>query len=158
MKRVKLEANGAMEVVHVEQSFHLGPLPPPEHLAAYEKIQPGFADRIVAMAEKQAVHRQGMESAVVRGNIVAQRMGVIAGLIIALAVIALAAYFASLGMGGLSITALLFDLTALVGVFVGAKRAQRRELAKKREQETEAPTLKGGKGKSIGVEQANEAR
>jgi uncharacterized membrane protein len=38
-----------------------GPLPPPEALAEYEQISPGFADRIITMAEKEQVHRHQQE-------------------------------------------------------------------------------------------------
>lgn len=38
-----------------------GPLPPPDTLAQYERISPGFADRIVSMAEKEQVNRHGQE-------------------------------------------------------------------------------------------------
>lgn len=44
-----------------ETSAFSGPLPPPGDLAAYENIAPGFADRIVTMAEKEQVQRHGNE-------------------------------------------------------------------------------------------------
>lgn len=44
------------------QRLHVGPLPAPEDLAHYEHVCPGAAERIVAMAERQADHRQSMES------------------------------------------------------------------------------------------------
>ena len=52
-----------------------GPLPPPELLERYNQIVPNGADRIVAMAESQMLHRQSLESAVVLGNIKAQSGG-----------------------------------------------------------------------------------
>ena len=39
-----------------------GPMPHPEMLAEYERITPGLADRIVALAERQANHRMMLES------------------------------------------------------------------------------------------------
>lgn len=52
-----------MEQLTITQqaSAFSGPLPPPEDLAAYEQISPGFADRIVTMAEKEQVQRHGNE-------------------------------------------------------------------------------------------------
>jgi len=38
-----------------------GPLPPPSLLQGYDDIQPGFAERIVRMAEGEADHRRQME-------------------------------------------------------------------------------------------------
>ena len=45
----------------IQQSTFLGPLPPPEVLAKYEAINPGFANRIVAMAEAEGDHRRNQE-------------------------------------------------------------------------------------------------
>ena len=39
-----------------------GPLPSPEHLAGYEDVLQGLADRIVSMWERQQAHRIQMES------------------------------------------------------------------------------------------------
>lgn len=36
----------------LKQEIFQGPLPHPRHLEAYEKIQPGAADRIISMAER----------------------------------------------------------------------------------------------------------
>lgn len=51
--------------VQYQASFHQqlfsGPLPPPDDLEKYEKISPGFADRIVQMAEKEADHRRNVD-------------------------------------------------------------------------------------------------
>ena len=38
-----------------------GPLPPPALLQGYENIKPGFAERIVQMAEGEANHRREQE-------------------------------------------------------------------------------------------------
>lgn len=43
--------------VTVQGLFYQGPIPPPEVLEKYEKISPGFADRIVKMAEIEQEHR-----------------------------------------------------------------------------------------------------
>ena len=39
-----------------------GPIPSPEHLAGYESVLQGLADRIVSMWEQQQAHRVRMES------------------------------------------------------------------------------------------------
>lgn len=41
--------------------LHIGPLPPPETLAEYEKLQTGLAERIICMAEIQSQHRREVE-------------------------------------------------------------------------------------------------
>lgn len=52
-----------------ETSTFSGPLPSPDTLLGYEKACPGAADRVIAMAEKQAAHRQELESAMIRASI-----------------------------------------------------------------------------------------
>lgn len=45
---------------HIE---HSGPLPSPRTLADYDQISPGFAERIVGMAERDLAHIQDMQKA-----------------------------------------------------------------------------------------------
>ena len=54
-----------------------GPIPSPEVLAGYENIKPGFADRILSMAERQSSHRQALEKAQSEAAIRDSRLGVI---------------------------------------------------------------------------------
>lgn len=49
----------------ISQSYH-GPLPPANELARYEEIVPGFANRIVKLAEEEAIHRRNLENTIVR--------------------------------------------------------------------------------------------
>ncbi|MCK4340550.1 MAG: DUF2335 domain-containing protein [Phycisphaerae bacterium] len=51
--------SGSQEIImaYKEEAF-LGPLPHPAILEQYNKIQPGFANRVVSMAESWAEHRQ----------------------------------------------------------------------------------------------------
>ncbi len=41
----------------------------------YERVMPGSANRILAMAESQTGHRQQLETTVVTGNIESERRG-----------------------------------------------------------------------------------
>ncbi|MDE0102308.1 MAG: DUF2335 domain-containing protein [Bryobacterales bacterium] len=71
----ELEARGqpskpeAAEVLAVRRAaYHVqGPLPPPSVLRGYDQVVKGGVERIFAMAERQAAHRQQIES---RGQIV----------------------------------------------------------------------------------------
>lgn len=56
-----------------------GPIPPPGTLAEYGNADPSFPARIMAMAEAQASHRQGIEKDLVRSGIVSARWGMAAG-------------------------------------------------------------------------------
>jgi uncharacterized membrane protein len=59
-----------------------GPLPHPQILEYYDHISPGAADRILAMAEKQALHRQELEKAIVQSDIANEKRGMNYALII----------------------------------------------------------------------------
>src|SRR6266567_8816501 len=52
-----------------------GPLPHPWHLAEYEKISPGAAEKIITMAQEQAKHRQFLEKEVIESNIKKESRG-----------------------------------------------------------------------------------
>jgi uncharacterized membrane protein len=60
-----------------EQALFQGPLPSPDAFAAYERVLPGAADRILKMAETQAGHRQKLESRALRGDLTKAMMGTI---------------------------------------------------------------------------------
>lgn len=53
------EEEPPIEEKHIQASIeaYQGPLPHPDHLERYENIAPGYANRILAMVEKQQSHR-----------------------------------------------------------------------------------------------------
>ena len=55
------------EIIQVQREFS-GPIPHPDIIRGYENVVPGSANRIIEMAEKQAKHRQDMESIMVRAE------------------------------------------------------------------------------------------
>jgi uncharacterized membrane protein len=74
------------------QTTFIGPLPSPEHLAGYDKIQPGLVERIVSMAEREQQHRHQCEQAALtqdianhasenRGKARGQHYGLIIGIV-----------------------------------------------------------------------------
>lgn len=74
-ERVTTQPNPTVEitevvraVAHVSQTYS-GPIPPPQMLAEYEAVQPGFADRIISMAEKEQANRHLLENKAVDGAI-----------------------------------------------------------------------------------------
>jgi hypothetical protein len=70
-------ARGNAQVVEHSQTFHQGPLPSPEAFEKYNRVLPGAAARILRMAEKQASHRQDLESRALRGDLAKSMMGTI---------------------------------------------------------------------------------
>jgi uncharacterized membrane protein len=92
------------QVVAHRASAFSGPIPPPEILKGYNEIAPGLAERIVAMAEREADHRHGIDHKALDADISEQnkmfseaRLGQICGLIIGLAAIVAGAYTAISG-------------------------------------------------------------
>ncbi len=58
-------------------SAYSGPIPDPHSLEKYENIHPGFADRIITMAENEAKHRHEVEIMLVRKDSRISAMGVV---------------------------------------------------------------------------------
>lgn len=108
----------------IQESFS-GPLPHPRLLQGYENIKPGFAERIVVMAEKEQAHRFECDDKVIDSSIKTSRRGQWMGYSIALSfgIIALV-----LGLMGEVVVASIIgglDLVALVTVFVQTQTSTR---------------------------------
>lgn len=108
-----------------------GPLPPPEILSRYDQIVPGAAERIIAMAEKQAEHRQRLESTVVRGNTSAQTRGSWFAFLISMVAVCGGIWLIHEGRSASGLATIITDLATLAGVFVYTRRRQTKEREKK---------------------------
>lgn len=92
-----VSSNARAQIVEaLHASLYAGPIPPPEVLAQYEKVLPGLADRIMAESERQRAHRQEAEMTLIRNDARARMAGLIVGMVIALAALALAGVLAAL--------------------------------------------------------------
>jgi uncharacterized membrane protein len=92
------------------------------------EVFPGCAERIVAMAESQSIHRQQIESQVVGGNVSSQRTGLWLGFLLSLIVILSGAWLVYTGHVAWGAVFAGFPLVSLVSVFVFGKRQQTRQL------------------------------
>ena len=129
--------NGKPQKAHLIQnhlSAYSGPLPPPEMLQAYEAIAPGFANRIIAMAETQSNHRMELERTILPHREKLPGRGQIFAFILGLFGLACGAYcavngqpWAGVGIGGAT-------LGGLVSAFLYSKTQQEKDLARKRPQ------------------------
>lgn len=119
--------------LRVQAGFFSGPLPPPEVLVRYNEAVPDGANRIIKMAESQAVHRQELEKTALKAQISSEKRGQWLGFFIALAFIAGGVYLIATGKSTAGLTVIGCDLAALVGVFVYGKRSQSKELSRKAE-------------------------
>jgi len=121
----KLVANGGVQM-EVRTSFS-GPLPPPEVLHGYESVLPGLADRVVKMAENQSAHRQRLESRVIWFDGVRSSLGLVFGLIIALAGIVAGTYLILGGNSTAGLASLIIPLGVIIGAFVYQKREETKD-------------------------------
>jgi uncharacterized membrane protein len=96
--------------VVAEETF-TGPVPHPRHLAEYEKICPGLADRMMAMAEKAQEKQEERKSRELELAYTERKIGLILGLL-ALGIIVvggvITSIFGSKIIGGGLLTAAIF--------------------------------------------------
>jgi uncharacterized membrane protein len=92
------------ESIEYSRAAFSGPLPPPELLGHYEKLCPGSSDRIIRLAEEEALHRRSIEQSIARTEIEQAKRdsdesgrGQICALLITLAAIGAGAYTALAG-------------------------------------------------------------
>ena len=69
--------NNQNRVATSMQTAYSGPIPDPLSLEKYEKIQPGFADRIISMAEKEASHRHEVDNFLIKKSNAIATLGII---------------------------------------------------------------------------------
>lgn len=117
-------------ISHAEMTYS-GPLPLPQHLEKYEDVCPGAADRIIAMAEGQAKHRQEMESTVIQANGRNSTLGVLIGGMVAVLAIVYGAHIIESGYEISGYVTMFVPLATLVGIFIYGKRENRKELIEK---------------------------
>lgn len=115
-----------------------GPIPSPDVLLLYEKVKPGFADRILSMAErqlemveKQAAHRQGIEREDVRARIKLSYLGWASGFFLGLFGLAGAMYLIHEGREFGGAAAFIASLGSLVALFAAGRLKQGAEADKK---------------------------
>lgn len=118
-------------IAHFEAEFFEGPLPHPGTLAEYDRICPGAASRILAMAESQSQHRQELEKLIVLSNCRSQDRGPILGFLLAAGAITLGGFLILHGKEVSGLVALIGALVAVVIPFLYGKRVQQRESEEK---------------------------
>jgi uncharacterized membrane protein len=83
-----------------KQEFRSGPLPAPEELERYENIAPGFAERLLLMAEKEQDKRLDREDRIINLSVRSinnTRIGLFLGFLSVIIMVSLCGYFAFLG-------------------------------------------------------------
>jgi uncharacterized membrane protein len=107
-----------------QQKLYQGPIPEPDELQKYEDIQPGFAERLLQMAEKEQQHRHQKENnLIVTSDLQHQRdnntfrFGQICALIAVALVVGLCVYSFYLGNAEQAKTIAVSVIIGLAGVF-----------------------------------------
>lgn len=108
-----------------------GPLPPPDTLIRYNDAVPNAADRIITMAEQQAAHRRQMESAYLAQDHLRSVLGIGAGLVVVLAVLAASVFLVVTGNPVAGTILGSVDIIGLASVFVYANERRRSERLEK---------------------------
>lgn len=95
-----------------------GPIPPPDTLRGYEEIRPGFAERIVHMAEQEQAHRIECEKKIVLETAAGSKRGQWMGFLVAIFFVIAAVILGLRGHDWLAATIGGGTLVAIVTVFV----------------------------------------
>ncbi len=89
----------SMRVALISREVMIGPLPPPDMLAAYERIRKGTMDRLLIRMEQEQSHRQKIEERESQGKEKRKHRGQQHGLVIAIAALACASFCIYSGFG-----------------------------------------------------------
>ena len=118
MKKESKPAERKAAVSIRKTASYSGPIPPPMALEQYESIQPGFANRIITMAENEAKHRHEMEKQAVEHTIRMSNMGIIFAFITVLIFGALIFYALYRGLNVSTLGVAIGAIASVAGVFV----------------------------------------
>jgi uncharacterized membrane protein len=101
-------------------------------LEAFERAQPGAADRILTMAEEQQRARHRMEEATIRGAIRSEMYGQWFAFLVVMGGMGLGAWLASTGQNAAGVLSMLTPLGTVAAIFLYSRGAQSRERELKR--------------------------
>ena len=123
-------ANPRQVVQRMSAATFSGPLPPPEILVQYNDVVPNGAERIIALAERQAEHRMALENRVIDADIRRSNWGLGVGFLVSLAWLLVSYLVIHEGHAVAGVFLGSLDLVGLVGVFVygtATRRGERKE-------------------------------
>ncbi len=105
LKKQTTEINRGNDRVTVEKhEYYSGNIPKSEELAKYNEINPGFADRLISLVEKEQQGRLNLQNEIVKvekevmlANISSQNKGLYVGFASVIAILSFCSYLAFLG-------------------------------------------------------------
>ena len=110
-----------------KQELHIRPLPAPEELQHYEAVQPGFANRLLVMAEKEQDRRLTREDNIIKlqnKSMSITTWGLILGFFSVIVIAALCGYIAYLGDTKAAAAVASVVIATLAAVFVTRRFTQ----------------------------------
>lgn len=131
-----------MHSLSVEQ--YSGPLPPPQMLADFDLVLPGSAERILKMVENQAQHRMKIESRVIEGGLINERLGVFAGTALASLIVLVGGALVLAGRSAEGFAAVIVAVGGVVSAYVYGDRQRRQEREARRKELLERVPHKDG--------------
>lgn len=137
--RAELQRSVSLTAVRTEQVLWRGVIPHPDDFARFEQIQPGAADRILALAEGQAAHRRQMEWTALNDGDAQAKLGIVVVGVPFLASLIVCWDLVKEGQSPEGIGLILSEVVALAGAFGYAHRSGRRELRRKDPTNVEKP-------------------
>jgi uncharacterized membrane protein len=108
------EAN--LSVTH--SRAYQGPIPDPDSLARYDQINPGFAERIMRMAEEEAIHRRSNENKIIKGNTRMAMLGIVFAFLSVIIFAGIVIFAILKGSSVAALGAVITSICSLAGVFL----------------------------------------
>lgn len=105
-----------------------GPIPSPQLLSEYKKVDSTFPKRIFEMAENQSKHRQKLEEKVISSNIASERVGQIMAFILCISAIIGGIFLLYNDKSTAGFSVLLGSLMSVAGAFLYSNRKQHEEI------------------------------
>lgn len=110
----------SIELSQTTISSRSGPLPSPEEFEGYELVQPGAADRIIQLTEKEQSHRHGIEEKQQSQDFTFSMLGLVFGWLSFIALVGGAMYGGYIGSKWLTISCLSLAAFGAISQFVRA--------------------------------------
>lgn len=92
----------------------IGPIPPPDQAAKYERALPGLADRPVTIAERESEHRRALQRRAIRVS----ELGLAAGFTIAMTALCGGIFLVHEGSQAEEMSSIILAIVSLVLVFL----------------------------------------
>ncbi|MBV4358447.1 DUF2335 domain-containing protein [Pinibacter aurantiacus] len=123
------EKNGGVLATHMQ--YHQGPIPPASELQRYNEINPGFADRIISMAEREQKARLELNLSssekvfeIEKNKVSITKRGQWFALVIVIFILLFASFVAYLGYANAAAGLVGAVVVGVIVSFVGGKKRE----------------------------------